>query len=131
MIPIPQQTSTLPPSQTKPSLQQTSTLPPSQTKPSLPIGEPVVKHRGRKKGEPRPPSRPMDIIYSDKMQAAFRSASLLVRRLKSLSRDKYVHESQMAREKYEAFLEALNAKVTEASHITGEVEEETLSDWTG
>jgi len=97
---------------------------------AVPIGAPVEKHRGRKKGEPRPPSRPMDIIYSDKLNAAFRSASLLVRRLKSLSRDKYVKESDMAREKYQKLLATIQTKVA-ACQPTGQTEEETLSDWTG
>lgn len=100
------------------------------TQGSQPTSQPVKKHRGRQKGEPRPPTRPMDIIYSDKMDAAFRTAMLLVRRLKSLSRDKYVRESAIAREKFDSFLETLRAKVDEIKPY-GEAEKEKLTDWTG
>jgi hypothetical protein len=72
----------------------------------------------------------MDIIYSEKMNATFHTASLLVRRLKSLSRDKYVKESEIAKQKYLNLLKTILEKVS-ACQPTGEGEEETLSDWTG
>lgn len=117
----PQEVDTIPQEQ-----KTASPLPPSPPA----VGAPMVKHRGRKKGEPRPPARPMDIIYSEKMDRTFHTATLLVRRLKSLSRDKYVKESAVAKERFNAFLATLKAKVDEIKP-SGEADEETLSDWTG
>jgi hypothetical protein len=74
--------------------------------------------------------RPADEIYADKMDNAFRSAELLVRRLKSLSRDKLVNSSPIAKEKYERFLATLIEKA-KACAPSGEAAEETLADWTG
>lgn len=72
----------------------------------------------------------MDEIYAEKMETAFHRATLLVRALKSLSRDKYVKESAIGKEKYLNFLGTMVKKV-EACQPSSESDEEKLTDWTG
>jgi hypothetical protein len=99
-------------------------------KPATPASQPPATpavHRGRPKGSAKV-NRPPEIVFKSKLEAAFKNATNLVKKLKGLQRDRHVRDSESARNQYAAFLAALAKRVQE-SQPSATTEQETLVDW--